>query len=118
MPSCGGQDQQVHNWCVACRQLRVEARAHAATGRHYGLVLVRCVLQAPQVAPRAEQQPPLPQLYHGQLYNALLKMALSPLHPDAALSCAVSRKCCEIESGVKALQTGFLPAFGVCPRFR
>jgi hypothetical protein len=40
-------------------------------------------------APKVTQQP-LPQLYHGQLYNAVLKLALSPLHPDAAVSCSVS----------------------------
>jgi hypothetical protein len=49
------------------------------------------VLQPEEAAaPKVTQQPPLPQLYHGQLYNAVLKLALSPLHPDAAVSCSVS----------------------------
>lgn len=33
---------------------------------------------------------PPPQLYYGQLYGAFMKMTLSPLHQDAASSCAVS----------------------------
>lgn len=49
-----------------------------------------CDLQAAEpAAPQATRQPPLPQLYHGQLYNAVLKLALAPLHPDAAASCSV-----------------------------
>jgi hypothetical protein len=51
--------------------------------------------QAPADGPAAEtgakqwQHPP-PQLYYGQLYGAFMKMTLSPLHQDAASSCAVS----------------------------
>lgn len=49
-----------------------------------------CELQAAEpAAPQATWRQPLPQLYHGQLYNAVLKLALAPLHPDAAASCSV-----------------------------
>jgi hypothetical protein len=51
--------------------------------------------QAPAEEPAAERdvkqrQHPPPQLYYGQLYGAFMKMTLSPLHQDAASSCAVS----------------------------
>lgn len=67
-----------------------------------------CGLQAAEpAAPQATRQAPLPQLYHGQLYNAVLKLALAPLHPDAAASCSV--RCADTQ-GTASLQREQLPA--------